>query len=335
MLLAAPVFLSVVLASIIRVPADHPTIQGGIDAAANGDTVLVDPGTYFESVDFYGKNIVLGSLFLITGDTSYVSQTVIDGSRSRGSAATFANGEDSTAVLAGFTLTHGRASIGGGIYCNRSNPTLVHLIVTGNRAEYAGGVGCYESSPTLINVIIHGNVARWSSALYCHRYSSPKLVNVSVTANRTTFQAGWIYCHDYSSPTFVNVTISANTSNGEEIAGIFCSNDSHPTFENAILWNDSDNEIILRQYGLPSSVTLSYCNVRSGEDAIVAAENGNIVWPQGNIDADPLFVDLDNNDFRLKRNSPSIDAGNPSSEYTDPDGSRNDMGAFGGPRTVR
>ena len=85
----------------IYVPDDRATIQGAIDSAAVGDTVLVDPNIYLESIDFDGKNIVVGSLFLTTGDTSYISQTVIQG------GVEFSNNEDSTAILSGFTITQG------------------------------------------------------------------------------------------------------------------------------------------------------------------------------------------------------------------------------------
>lgn len=53
----------------------------------------------------------------------------------------------------------------------------------------------------------------------------------------------------------------------------------------------------------------------------------------GNISSDPDFFDLDNGDFHLNINSPCIDAGNPAFQYNDYDGTRNDMGAFGGPCT--
>ena len=44
-----------------RVPAEYPTIQSAIVAAAEGDTVLVSPGTYTEAIDFLGKAIVVTS----------------------------------------------------------------------------------------------------------------------------------------------------------------------------------------------------------------------------------------------------------------------------------
>ena len=71
-----------VSAATINVPADYAMIQAGINASSNGDTVLVHPGIYVEHINFNWHNIVLGSLFLTTGDTSYISQTIIDGDSS-------------------------------------------------------------------------------------------------------------------------------------------------------------------------------------------------------------------------------------------------------------
>ena len=90
-------------ATIINVPADSRTIQGGINNAVDGDTVLVRPGIYIENINFNGKDIVLASMFLLTQDTSYISQTIIDGNKD-GSVVSFESGEDSTSVLTGFTI---------------------------------------------------------------------------------------------------------------------------------------------------------------------------------------------------------------------------------------
>ena len=142
---------------IINVPADYPTIQAGINASFDGDTVLVQPGTYVENVNFNGHNIVLGSLFLTTGDTSYISSTIIDGNSSNW-AVSFGNEEDCTAVITGFTIQNGYAYYGGGIVCGPSNPTISNNIITGNSASMiGGGIYCDNSSPTIINNIISGN----------------------------------------------------------------------------------------------------------------------------------------------------------------------------------
>ena len=62
---------------IINIPGDYPTIQLGIGAAINGDTVLVQPGRYVENIDFLGKNITVASLFSTTQDTSYISKMLL------------------------------------------------------------------------------------------------------------------------------------------------------------------------------------------------------------------------------------------------------------------
>ena len=59
--------LSFNYATIINVPSDYETIQGGISAAQEGDTVLVEDGTYFENL-ILDKDITLASHFIIDGN---------------------------------------------------------------------------------------------------------------------------------------------------------------------------------------------------------------------------------------------------------------------------
>jgi len=137
------------------------TIQYAIEHAntSSGDTILVAVGTYAENINFKGKDIIIGSLTLTTGDKSYVSQTIIDGGSSdsdNASVVTFSSGETSAAKLVGFTLQNGNGLLnndirfGGGIYTKSSSPSLKHLIIKNNanssNANDLRGGGIYFGS---------------------------------------------------------------------------------------------------------------------------------------------------------------------------------------------
>ena len=151
-------------ATIINIPADYSQIQQGIDVSADGDTILVQSGTYYENINYNGHNIILGSLFLTTNDTTFISQTIIDGNQD-GCVVTFESGEDSTAVLCGFTITNGQGYgnpvfSAGGVSCkNNSNPGLEYLAITNNSSESSGGGMHFveNSSPSLQNIMITNN----------------------------------------------------------------------------------------------------------------------------------------------------------------------------------
>jgi hypothetical protein len=132
-------------ADMIIIPDDYPTIQQGIGAAANGDTVIAYPDTYPEHIDFLNKNIVVCSRFLTTGDTLYVGSTIIDGGNS-GIVVTIDGSQDSTAELVGFTIQNGSASRGGGIYLTSSFPQIRDNLITGNHAGWDLN-GWLEESP--------------------------------------------------------------------------------------------------------------------------------------------------------------------------------------------
>ena len=64
---------------VINVPADQPTIQAAVAAAASGDTILLAPGTYQGGVWVQGKALTIASWYLTTGDPAYIGQTVVSG----------------------------------------------------------------------------------------------------------------------------------------------------------------------------------------------------------------------------------------------------------------
>jgi len=132
----------------LYVPGIYTTIQAAINAASNGDTVLVSDGRYTENINFSGKAITVIS---VNGTTSII----IDGNAS-GSVVTFKSGEGTKSVLSGFTIRNGSATFGGGIYCYNSSPTITNCTISGNSAGWDGGgiLGTSSSSPTILNSIL-------------------------------------------------------------------------------------------------------------------------------------------------------------------------------------
>lgn len=292
-------------ATIINVPEDQPTIQAGIDAAFNGDTVLVQPGNYIENINYNGKLITVASLFLTTIDIDYVYQTIIDG-YSNGHVVSFDHGEDSLAVLCGFTIKNGYAigtfplNTGGGIYCNGSSPSLKNLQIIENSAYNGGGISCvYNSNPNISNALI--------------------------VQNEVMSNGGAIYC-DSSSPVIRNITSSNNFVIEGEGGAIFVTNiDSYLTIKNSILWGDyaSISPEIFVESGV---IDVSYTNVQGG-------------WPGiGNLEVDPNF--LNEIDYKLSilnldntAQNFCVDAGDPTDPVGGepmPNGDRINMGVYGG-----
>ena len=135
--------VSVAYGVTIYVPSGQPTIQDAINAATEGDIIVVAPGTYLETIDFLGKGITLRS-------SDGPSGTTIDGG-GNGSVVQCVNGEGSDTILEGFTITGGNADTGGGMLNIGSSPTIINCIFTNNHAGDRGG-GMYnrEGNPTII-----------------------------------------------------------------------------------------------------------------------------------------------------------------------------------------
>ena len=152
-------FLSImcisVSAQIIHVPGDYSTIQAGINASQNGDTILVDEGTYYENVRIVSKAVTLASYFLMDGDTSHISKTIINGSQpvntDSASVIMILNTPELNTVC-GFTLTGGTGTkkvFPGGVY-----------------SHIGGGIDIEESSAIIKNNhIINNSVINLGQAL--------------------------------------------------------------------------------------------------------------------------------------------------------------------------
>ena len=144
----------VLWANTIHVPQDQPSIQAGINAAVNGDTVLVEENTYYENINFNGKAITVASYMILDGDTTHRDNTIINGSQpvnpDSGSVVSLVSGEDTTSILCGFTITGGTGSKatvpglgilrgGGGIDCYYSGARICHNKIENNSLSNCDG----------------------------------------------------------------------------------------------------------------------------------------------------------------------------------------------------
>ena len=115
----------------INVPADYSTVQSGINASSNGDTVLVQSGLYYENIDFGGKDILL---------RGFGSQTTIIDGRDLGSVIKIESGEQNV-VIFGFTIQNGNASLGGGISIkNNSSAVIQNCIIKDNHGRFSAAL---------------------------------------------------------------------------------------------------------------------------------------------------------------------------------------------------
>ncbi|HMR40187.1 MAG TPA: T9SS type A sorting domain-containing protein [Ignavibacteria bacterium] len=339
-------------ATIINVPSQHAAIQDAINASTDSDTVLVQPGTYIENINFRGKNIVLTSLFYQNNNYSFIQSTIIDGSNpvfpDSASCVIFNNHEDSSAVLQGFTLTGGTGTKwqdehgaglfreGGGILVQYSAPVIKFNIISGNNAVTGGvvstgggGIRIGDSYVRFHNNVVMNNSARYGAGIVLN-YTGGEYKNNLICKNFDSRDYGagsgiWINGSFNRSILIENNTIASNSCISST-PGVYSFGGAAGTLKNNIIWGN---------YGGNASqisgsvLTVRYCDVQGGWNGA------------GNMNVDPEF---DSTNYYLKNTSPAIDKGDSSLIFNDPENSgnpgqalwpalgtvRNDMGAYGG-----
>ena len=301
-------------AAVIRVPADEPTIQAGIDAAVDGDLILVSQGLYLERIQIVGKAVTVrsdGDGLPWTYDVD-PEGTIIDGGYAGVVVSFFGIGEDAS-VLDGFTITHGTGfdapgsaeTLGGGIYCSDGSPFILHCTITGNTATWGGGLFFSSSSAMILDCEIVSNSAKWGGGLSCEltdlriegstiemntaesgggggvifNGGSPTITDCTVSDNQATPDGfgGGIYCYS-SSPTIDNCTISGNQINPYGTgAGIYC-HEGSPTIVNSTISGNGvsyPGSIGSGIYLYASSPTISGCVIRENDECGIYSTTGS------------------------------------------------------------
>ena len=362
--------------------ADYSTINDAISSGAQ--CITVGPGTYYEVIDFNGKDLVISS-------TEGAESTIIDGQYEEAPIVSFTSYESNDALLSGFTLQNGNGlssgssyTYGGCVYINNATPTLEDLVIQGCQLpEFDSGMST-DGTGTFTNSYGGGIYARpYSTNGESLRVKDVELYNNSAGMGSDIYIQG-----GYSDSSFRRVWI--HDSYASYTGSVYLINDgSEHTFQNIIIdghenWNGSpiysqgaqvvlENSIIINSYGYSGVYHYGYYETSSMDirntfigynDAEYAIYGSNIstrdfsvaysafyspstnYFYTGSIGgttptaencltgSNPDFADYDGGDLEdlaLDSDSPLIDAGDPSSSYYDTDGSRNDIGAFGGP----
>lgn len=345
-------------AAIKNVPAQYSTIQSAINSSVNGDTVLVESGTYYENINFHGKKIVVTSKFYIANNLSYIQNTIINGSTpanpDSASCVRFHNGEDSTTVLQGFTITGGTGTSwtdehgagvyreGGGILIAYGAPIIKNNIIKNNEAMNSyglsgaggGGLRIGDGNPKILDNVIMFNSGKYGAGIVLN-YTGATIKNnlICYNSQSSTYSSGagiWANNIKAGLPRLIENNTIIHNSSANGTAGVLSIYSSNLILRNNIIWGNTSPggaQIIASNGG---TVTVSYCDVQGGYSGI------------GNIDLYPQFADTN---FILANGSPCIDAGDTSSVYYDPadpgnpalgkfpakGNRRNDIGVYGGP----
>lgn len=154
-----------------------------------------------------------------------------------------------------FTITGGSANgsadeewQGGGIYCEKSSPTIRDNEVAGNHAIYGGGIcilQCWRPrTPTIENNVISANSGRWGGGIYCYD-SSPWIMGNKITDNPgpSAHSACWgagIYLEACVRPVVANNTITCNSASYDG-GGIECDGSSPDITNNLITDNEANH----------------------------------------------------------------------------------------------
>jgi len=284
----------------IHVPGDFPRIQDGIDAAVDGDSILVAEGVYtgIGNRDLY---IPWKRIYIIS--ESGPESTVIDCEYLSDGVTFYSDGE---ALLEGFTVRQGIH----GLICNGGENAVVRRCIfsennAGSGGSFGGGIQNWGSLP-ILDCKISNNYASFGGGICWFSFLNPQIIyGCEITNNLAEWRGGAIYYHDgneWSNRMEVTACTIYGNSAGETGSVAYVNSVSYSFASPFLVLNScivKENSDPYFDFAFGGSVEVNYTNFETG-------------WPGlGNINEDPLFLDPLNGDFRLHASSPCIDIGDP------------------------
>ncbi len=291
-----------VFAADIRVPEDYGTIQSALDAAANGDRILVSAGVYAE-------DLVIGAKFLTLQSTDGPGVTTIQGTGGA-SAITFYADEfvGAGGSITGFTITHGRTQVGGGLAVYGRGPVSVIGNIFEGNSQVGGGLGAaiagWNSVLRIEQNLFRGNDAEGDTQFLTGVVS---FVNSSevVVANNVFVDNG---CRVINVSANSGDTLVVNNTLVGNAGGILLAEEplaGTRSFRNNIIVGNAVGVDSYSQFSVPQLFenNLVYGNtVDYRNTPVQTGVNGNLAVP-------PMFQAQQNGNLRLAPGSPAIDAG--------------------------
>jgi hypothetical protein len=288
------------------VPSELLTIKQAVeDSASYGDTVLVAPGVYdTTSGEDFAINMKNGVVLM---SEQGAATTIIDAHLTN--KVFHCENCDSTTVIAGFTITRGRAVNGGGIYCSQSSMEIRDNIIRENTAttgsgggihcniadvtivnnhiaensapnRYGGGIYSYNCSSLIERNTVAHNMARWGAGVF-NDNSSPTIAHNIIDGNHCTISGAGLDCYMSSSPDIIaNVII--NNSCGTHGSGIACCYDCAPVIMyNTIARNVGEYGGGIRSLG-NSSPQIFYNSIVDNVDGLYLTTDSDVICANDN-----------------------------------------------------
>ena len=293
------------------------------------------------------------------GIACYLGSVMIDGNTIEGSRAQSGGGiylYQASATVSGNTISgsqphpdYSGPRRGGGIYARNSTAELSGNLISGNTGYFeGGGVYAWKSALSLAGDSIRANAALSDGGGVMGERSSLSARHVVITGNSAGSTAGGLY-HFAAALDIANSLVALNTAmiHGGLYADSAWGGIENCTFDGnsaayicgncfiaeAVSLEASGNHFT---YGAPNGFRVS-----SADNIVYRYNNafGNtvtdvvgLVPDETNLGADPRYVGAGALDYHLGLHSCGIDAGDPA--LSDPDGSRSDIGMYGGPQAL-